>query len=318
MFDRIIDEIKERNVVIYIIILLIFTCFLMVKFLDLVVLTGKSLFKSIIILFLHWKSMLFIVVLFVIVRYLFKLSDRKSQEEIDKYNKPLEVESKGREYISVKLIERHEKLNNVDGRVLDIVIKNESDNDINYIKGYISLYKRLTRVSKIDFEINNLRELFSERVFYDFIDHEKLFWDGFDIYVYQIQVGDKIDNNFTIEGNHFIRTYFFELNLGEFYDFKIFGIRTRYNLIWLKKKVRREILPRIRFFYSKQTVYFCRRPFLLELMNAVSRYLRLLLVISVLFIIILAAIFVLIDIGKALISLFVVWKHYFQQIVNFI
>ncbi|QIB27926.1 hypothetical protein [Caloranaerobacter azorensis] len=320
MLDRIIDEIKEKSVVIYTIILLSFTCFLLVKFWNLVVLTREALFKSVIILALHWESILFIIVLFITVRYLFKLSNEKSQEEIDRYHKPLEVESKCRRYISAKLIERYGKLNNVYGKILEIVIRNESHSDINYVKGYISLYKDFTRISKIDFEIDNFRKLFSERVFYDFIDHKKLFWDGFDIYVYQIRIGDKIDNNFTIEGNHFIRTHYLELNLEKFYDFRIFGVKTKYNLAWLKKKVREKILYGIQFFYSERRIHFYQKSFLLKLIDIdiISRYLRFLLVIFVLFIILLAIVFLLTDIGKVLLALYEVWKYYFQQIANFI
>lgn len=318
MIDRIIDEIKTKSTYIYITILLVFVYYLVVKFWGLVALTGETMYQSIIALVPHLGSILMAVILLATIMYFLKLSDKKSKERIDEYDKPLKVESEGKGYISAKLIERYGKLNNTEGEILEVIIKNESDKDIDYIKGYVVLYKQFTRISKIPFEFDNLREVYSERIFYNFVDHKKLFWDGFDIYVSEIQFNEKTERNFAIRGNHFVRTHYFVLNLNKFYDFKILGIRTRYNLVWLKEKIKKEILVRVRHFCSKRVIYFHRRLFFLELRDRILRYLRVILVVLVLLIILLAIVLLLIDIIKALGILFVIWKEYFRQIVNLI
>jgi hypothetical protein len=233
------------------------------------------------------------VIILITIRYFFKLSDEKSQERIDIYSEPLIIKSEGKKYISVNLIERYGELNNIYGKILEVIIKNEVDKDIDYIKGYISLYERHTRISKIYFEFDNLRKAFSEKIFYNFITHEMKFWDRFDVYIYEVQIEDKIDKNFRIEGNYFIKTYFPELNPNKFYDFRIFGIKTKYNLTWFKEKFREKILFRI-------------------------RYLHFPLIMLIIFVTSLFMLLILIDTSKAIINLYNIWRDCFKQIVNVI
>ncbi len=318
MFDKIIDEIKARNGTLYTGILIIAGCFLIAKFGDKVILIKEALFQSIILFLPHMGSIIFVVVLLVIKKYLFKLSDKKSQEKIDQYNKPLIAESKDNKYFSVKLIEKYEKLDKEYGNTLQIIIKNKSVNRIEYLKGYISLYKNLIKISQVDFEINHMDKYSGEKVYYDFIDHNKLFWDGFDIYVSKIKSKDKVEEDLFYEGNHFIRTHYFLLNIDSFYDYKICGIRSKYNLIWLKEKFRRIIVARIRHSCSRHIIHFRRIPFIQSLKEGFFRLIRISLVIIGTLIVLIGIFLVLFDLGNMFIDLFHLWKEYFIKIADMV
>lgn len=310
MLDKIMDEIKTRNEKLYIFILMIMLILLIAKFWDRVILINEILFKSMAIVLNHIVSSIFVIILIVFKIYIFKLSDEKSQEKIDAYNNSLIEESKNNGYFSVKLIERYEKLNKDYGNTLQIIINNNSDERIEYLKGYISLYKNFIKISQVNFEINHIDRNYGEKVYYDFIDHNKLFWDGFDIYVSKIKIRDKVEEGLFYKGTRFTRTHYLILNLNRFYDYKICGIRTKYNLIWLKENFRRNVLYRIRYFCSHNIIYLKKIPLIEYLKRSIFRLIRISLVITSVFTIFIGILLALLDVGDFCIDLFNLWKNY--------
>ncbi|WP_147289878.1 hypothetical protein [Anaerosacchariphilus polymeriproducens] len=240
------------------------------------------------------------------IRYLLRLGDKKAQEEIERYHKPFNLESIEKKYISGLLTEWRGKLDEKYGKILEILIINECDMDIRYIKGYIALYEGVTKISKIDFEINNLTKSYKERIFYELMDDRISLWDGFDIYISEIKFNEVEEKDIKIKGNRKIRTHFFVLNLDKFYDFKFLGIRTTHNLIWIKKKFKMIIIDRIKFICRRRVFHIGQKP---PLKEELLRCFRIAIFLPlIIFIVSILPILVVFDFVKLFIELFEIWK----------
>jgi hypothetical protein len=98
------------------------------------------------------------------------------------------------------------------------------------------------------------------------------------------------------------------LNLHRFYDFRFLGVRTKYNMVWLKDKIKCKIFPSVKFFYSKT----------IELKDGLIRFARFSLIILGVLLVLSLVIFTVTDIVKMFISICTIWKSYFQQISRLI
>lgn len=320
MLKYIIDFIKEKNKSIaYWVIFGVIVCYMMVKEWRFVEETYHTVYSLFVILIQHIPSLSFIVMIFIGVKFSLNYSDKKSMEHVnDYYKKGFVVKSMNNRYLGIELRENHEYIDGQYGRTLQVVIKNITDLTIDYIRGTVFLYNSSKeRIKSIEFETKNLRKSYSDNIFYNLLDSKKMIWSEFDVYIEEYKAGDDIKRDFYIEGRTIIRMFSIALNYFQFYDYKIFGIRTKYNLVWLKNLVKHKLIPAIRFFYSQKVFYNYKRPVYLELIALVVRLMQFLLVAFV-FIVILSIIFIaLLDIGKIFISAFDILKIYFQHIVKF-
>lgn len=317
MFDKIIDFAKDmKNKVLYYILIIASTFYLLTKSWKGVEETYTSIIKSLKTILYHSLSVGFIIAIFIGVKYLLKLSDKKSRERIEWYNKPIVLETEDKQYVNAKLKERDERFNGEYCKTLDILISNPSDTLIGYLKGVLFICNDKTRIAKVKFETYNLRKSNSERIFYDKVNDQIRNWDSFEIFIEKIKRDDIIEENMMIKSSLILRTYYKELNLSRFYDFSILGIRTNYNLVWLKEKMKLDIIPAIKFFYSKKTYYRERRPLHLELKDLIKRLLRFSLVVLVFFLILALGILALIDMCEMLQVIYKVWNNYFNHIAK--
>lgn len=320
MLETIIGFIKDKNKnIVYCIFMVLLVFYISEKYWRIVLLTYTYSYSILMLCIKHILSIAFVVMSVVGVKIIFNLSDRKSKENIDEYyEKGTNLVTHHNKYFEINLIEMHESFNKSYGDTLKVIIKNTSNSTIDYIKGTIFLYDRDNeRIKNIKFEIKNLRKAYKDRVFYDLLNIEDRFWEKFDAYVDEFKILDEIHQNFNIRGKSIIRSNFLICNYSKFYDHKIFGIRTKYNLAWIKEKVKYEFFPAIKFFYSQKKFYFHKRPVYIELKDLFKRLIRFLVVIFA-FILILSLIFVVIlDIGKLIISIIELVKLYFQQFVKY-
>ncbi|AVQ39093.1 hypothetical protein C7M56_10490 [Clostridium botulinum] len=319
MLKIIIDFIKDKNKnITYCLFFIGLICFVSVKNWGFVEETYHMAYSIFIILMNHIISMIFIVTILVGINLILKHSDKKSMEDINNYyEKELVIKSSKNRNPAIELKENREKLNNKYGKSLEVIIKNTIDSTIDYIRGTVFLYdNEKKRIKSIVFEIKNLRKSYSVRIFYDLLDIKERNWSEFDGFIEEYKIGDEIQQNFFIEGRKVLRPHFIILNYSKFYDYKILGIRTKYNLVWLKNKIRHELVPAVRFFYSKKVWYRDRRAIYIELKDLVIRLLRFLLVVIVAILIVSLLVIILIDIQKMLISMFNICKNYFQHVAK--
>ncbi|ENK1244380.1 hypothetical protein AB2063_002571 [Clostridium botulinum] len=313
MFDKIIDFAKDmKNKFLYYVLIIASLFYLLTKSWKVAEETNTAIVKSLKVILHHLLSLGFIMVIIIGIKYLFKLSEKKSRERIECYNKPIVLENKDEKYINVKLIELGERFNGEYCKTLEILISNPSDTLIDYSRGVIYIRNDNKRVDKIKFETYNLKKTNFERIFYDKIDGRIRNWDRFEIFIEKFKKNDIVEENIMITSPLIIRMHGMELNLSKFYDFSILGIRTNYNLAWLKEKMKIDIIPEIKYFYSKKNKQLLN----LELKDLINRLLRFTLVSLVLFLILALIILALIDIYKMIKVIYTIWNNYFQQITK--
>ncbi|AUN04857.1 hypothetical protein [Clostridium botulinum] len=313
MFDKIIDFAKDmKNKFLYYVLIIASLFYLLTKSWKVAEETNTAIVKSLKVILHHLLSLGFIMAIIIGIKYLFKLSEKKSRERIECYNKPIVLENKDEKYINVKLIELGERFNGEYCKTLEILISNLSDTLIDYSRGVIYIRNDNKRVDKIKFETYNLKKTNFERIFYDKIDGRIRNWDRFEIFIEKFKKNDIVEENIMITSPLIIRMHGMELNLSKFYDFSILGIRTNYNLAWLKEKMKIDIIPEIKYFYSKKNKQLLN----LELKDLINRLLRFTLVSLVLFLILALIILTLIDIYKMIKVIYIIWNNYFQQITK--
>jgi hypothetical protein len=317
----IIDFIKDKNKSIaYCIFFIAIICFFSVKNWGVVEETYHTTYILLTNLLHHIISVIFILTILVGTKFILNYSNKKSLEDInDYYEQEIILESEYNKYISIELKENIETLNERYGKKLEVIIKNTSNLTIDYIKGNVFLYdSRKNRIKSVEFETKNLRKSYSDRIFCDLLDGKERIWSEFDSHIIELKAGDEVQQNFFIEGRRVIRTYSIILNYSKFYDYKILGIRTKYNLVWLKNKIKRELIPAVKFFCSKKVLYMDKHHLYTELNDLIIRLIRCLLVLLTAVLIVALMIAILIDIQKMFVSMFGIFKDYFQHVAKLV
>ena len=253
----IIKWLKKKHVIVYFIVfIIIFVVYLNSnkEMVTNVFSTGAELFKIVVS---HILSILIIFISIFGVRKCFKYSDIRSQENIDFLHKPIPKYITG-SYVKIMIIEKNEEFNFERKKLLEISIKNKNNETINYIKGKVFIYDNHKRVMVVNFEVEHLRPSYSEIVFNDVISRQALYWNEANLLIDEIKIGDYCNKNIFVDGFHFFRTYTEILNYDTYYDYKFWGLKTKYNLVFLKEKMR-EFKRMIRFFWKRNTFSFTRR-----------------------------------------------------------
>lgn len=200
------------------------------------------------------------ILLLVIKKIIFVKSDKESNKKMEEYYKEYtEYEyshnSKIFKGIKIILVERMKKQ--------EIVIKivNSGDKTLQYIKGIINLYKSgnefiSCKISELPIEYNQLRKNTEGIIKAIPLNEENQFWTGFDIHIDEIefQEGER-ECDFEIEGKYFTRNSLWILSYFDMYDNKLLWFKTKYNLWWLKDKVKK-IVSVIRFYCSQKVYLF--------------------------------------------------------------
>lgn len=202
------------------------------------------------------------LLLLVIKKILFIKSDKESNGKMEEYYKEYtEYEyshnSKNYKGIKIILIERARV------RKDEIVIKvtNSGSVSLQYIKGIINLYKNgnefaFCKINEIPFEYKQLRSNTEAIIKVIPLTEENKFWTGFDVHINEIEFKEgERERDFEVEGKYFMRNSLWMLNYFDMYDNKIFCFKTKYNLWWLKSKVK-DISSAIRFYCSQKVYLF--------------------------------------------------------------
>lgn len=126
-----------------------------------------------------------------------------------------------------------------------IQILNVSNKNIKKIVGDIYLYRKVAskefskiRLQSIDFITTNLDESNGAVLAILSVTDRNRHWDGFEIFVREMETNNKVIKNEMIKGASFLRTYFRALNPQSFHDYRIFNMKVSYNLVYFKEKVK--------------------------------------------------------------------------------
>ncbi|WP_395549403.1 MULTISPECIES: hypothetical protein [unclassified Lacrimispora] len=201
-----------------------------------------------------------LILLLIIKKILFVKSDKESNEKMEEYYKEYtEYEyshnSKIFKGIKIILIER------MKNQEIVIKIVNSGGKTLQYIKGIINLYKSgnefiSCKIGELPIEYNQLRKNTEGIIKAIPLNEENQFWTGFDIHIDEIefQEGER-ECDFDIEGKYFARNSLWILSYFDMYDNKVLWFKTKYNLWWLKDKVKK-IASIIRFYCSQKVYLF--------------------------------------------------------------
>lgn len=273
---------------------------------DLIIKSSKLLLHS------AW-SIIFLFILLICIISLLKKSDRESKKKIDEYlYKPCNYQTEG-DIVNANYtkVYREKSSNEIAGSIT-ITINNISKDKVDYLKGLVYFYKDKTRVKKLDFEIFDLNAGFSEQIFKGVIKgdtRDLLNWDFFELFILELKDSQRILTNKTLKSNTYYNTHYFILNIDKFYDYRILGFKLKYNLAWIKQKLRTEIIPRVKFLYQRKTYYIGGKvPLLKGLFELIQRFIAFTFVYVLFFLFILLVIYSVYDIYNFVIMLFKLWK----------
>lgn len=204
----------------------------------------------------HLLIIVFAIASFITIKKWFKYSDIKSREKIDFINKPTINIIKSK-YIYIEIIE---KLGEINGRVkvLEINIKNKFSDRLCYLEGKIFLYRNQKRIKVIKFNVEHLDHGYKESIFYNPLKGNEIYWNEADVFIDKIEFQNEFEENIFIKGVQFFRTYTEILNYDKYYDYKLFGIRTKYNLVYLKERIR-ELKSRLKYYWRNDVISFTDR-----------------------------------------------------------
>jgi hypothetical protein len=211
-----------------------------------------SLIPIIKIISIHISSVLLILTFICATIFLFKISNRKSNEKMKDYLKSQKIEVETDKFfrpIGAAVIEEYDFLEGIETKTIKIKVINTEENLIEFIDGFISFYYEKERVKVVPVKIKQLYKGYSERVYYNKVDKDTINWNHFDFYITEMKINDEIYTNVRLRSPSVYKTYYFYLNMDKFIDKKLFGIRTKYNLVWLKEKFRTGFRL-VRFFCS--------------------------------------------------------------------
>ncbi|WP_460292812.1 hypothetical protein [Clostridium tertium] len=252
-----LKKLKNKNVLLWSFLLILFLIIYIVLNKDITIKVVNISKELAIIILNHILSIALLVIIFTITKKCFKYSDMKSQEDIDFIYKPRPyyIEHK---YIKIELVDRKEGDRGISRNFLEINIKNNYSEIIKKVKGRIFIYKNRKRVRTINFDVEYLQEGYSEIVFFDFLNIRDINWDEVDLFIEKIELENNYYENLFIKGLNLIRTYTEILNYNKYYDNRILGIRTRYNLIFLKNKIK-DIINMIKFHWNINVYSFTEK-----------------------------------------------------------
>lgn len=246
----------------------------------------SSLDKILNLILLNWYNLLYVVILAFIFIYLLKTSHKKSEDFLNDYYNKEEILDVAVNKLLTGTIKISRNLR-FDDEII-VSVKNISDERISYINGFISIYKNKIRIKKLPINIKMLDIGYSE-VIYQSVDDFKLFnFDEFDIYIEEVKTKSETLREIYEPGPLFVRTYSLILNREKYIDYRLFGIKTKYNLVWIKQKFE-EVMSRIKFLYKKKR--YGNQNLLRELSSLIGRSILFIFIYSIILVMILATIF---------------------------
>lgn len=258
-------------------------------------------------------SFSFLIILFICVKALLKKSDRESTKNVNEHlYKPNNYETDGNIVnASYTKVYKQNGSNNIVGTI-EIKINNISEDVIDLCKGQVYFYQEKTRVKKLDFEIVNLNAGNSEQIFYSVINDDTnnlLHWDFFELNILELKNSQNFITNKTLKSKTYYKTYYFILNIEKFVDYKIFGLRLKYNMAWIKLKLQTEVIPRVTFLYKRKNIYINKKPpFFKELFSLLQRFIAFTAIYSILILFVIFIFYAVYDICIFFIEFLRIWS----------
>ena len=268
---------------------------------------GVTLVKCFEISLQHIITVIVTIILFYIIIKILKYSNKKFYDELDRrYPDTSKYESKVKTPISIVIFEKYQKHSKEKNYNREIVLKNEIDKEIAYIKGTIEFYDDNVRFKIVPFEIHNLYRFKSHRIIYESIRDDEIFWNEFKIEISTIIYDKTVEKNITLEGMSFHRIP------SNFKAKSKFEYLIPYDLEWLKDQFAIKIIPRIKWYFKIKKVYK-KFPYEENLIEKI-KHIRILLPISITITIFSLTLFYLWHLGEFLYSFIKIWVQFFVDL----
>jgi|GEM_PF-5879412 len=208
---------------------------------------------------------LFFIAICIMFNYLFKKSDKLSNEEMEEYytqRTEYKKDYHSKSYVGISFVASER--GKTGSREIVLRVNNESLAPLEYINGNMNLYKRdpeykCCKIGEIPFEYGKLKGNTRGAITKIELTDDIRFWDEFDIHIKNMKHDEKEEEvDIDLSGCRFIRNHGWIFRYYDMYDNRVLGIRTKYNLCWLKNELKK-IGIFIRF-HCRQQVYFFGVP----------------------------------------------------------
>lgn len=211
-----------------------------------------SFYKIMDIIASNWLYLLYIIILAIVFINILRYSHKKSRpREEEFYNEDVHYKVEVVNFVGGNIkISRSST-----GYKLQIYIQNISNEDILNVDGFLSITANKVRIKKIPFEVSILKPGYSESIYQSVNEFELFKFDMCDMYINEIKTKNITKKEIYNIGPKRFNIFYKILNMERFIDYKLFGIRTRYNLVWLKDKSR-VAFGYIRWFYKRKVYVF--------------------------------------------------------------
>ncbi|NKE04717.1 hypothetical protein [Mesobacillus selenatarsenatis] len=249
-FLELLKMLREKKYAVIVLILVVLTS--LISFIVGLDTRVKDILIEIInIIFQYLWYVLYLAILLFTFLSLLKLFHNKAQANLQEYrgkeeNYHLDALNTIKVYIKVK----HHKF--------EVSILNTGKNMIKSLKGVFSIKENKVRIQKIPFNIQFLPPDQGERIYFEREFENLKNFDGFDIYIENIETKTLEKNNVYKEGHQLYKMHYELLNQEKLEDYTLFGLKTRYNLAWFKNDLK--LMDIIKYQYQKKS-FGERNPF---------------------------------------------------------
>ncbi|MDU1411846.1 MAG: hypothetical protein E6929_03445 [Clostridium sp.] len=277
MESIVINYIKEKSKILYSICSLIVVIYFVIikssKFKEILNKMKEVLEKN----YNKLPSLIIFILLMVALIYILKVSDRKSNKKVSEYleSQKIKLNTTGNKEISASISQGYEYVEGKRVEIIRVIIANEANKTIKQLLGRLSFYYENNKLKEIPIILNNLYNGYSATIYNEEISREIYNWNHFDCHIDKMIMSDEERRDVILRSSRLRRTYYFGLNIDRFLDYKIWGINTKYNLVWIKEKLI-EVKSAVRFFTQKK--YGCNYKFINQLFERISLFLKRLLV----------------------------------------
>ncbi|WP_431090662.1 hypothetical protein [Paenibacillus sp. 8b26] len=263
--------------------------------------------RTITVFYNHIYSSVTMFIFIFLFYWLARISDKKySQRLKNEFEGLKRRESSSSEPLKtqVKDYMRQNKM------VREITIINGTQSTIQYVRGWVEVYKSNKRIRLYPFEVKQLRANKKHQIHLDDLSDEENIIDEFNTFLEKINLNDESENDLFLYGwkRYLIR--------GDLNDYKrsLLEKVTGLNLKWLKRIFCEEVIDKIKSYFRIYTHFRNYRP---VKGNAIKNLLRISFVnIPIVCIILFAVYFLLRDFGVLLYELFIIWFEFLSLVFN--
>lgn len=218
-------------------------------------------------------------------------------------------ESKSKEPFQIRVFENTKNIFFKEKPYRIISIINNTDMELEYVKGQVDFYDEKTRFFSTPFKIEWLKKRYAHLIIHQEFDFGKDIWEEFDFFIFEAKFGQKIINNTRYNGVEYHRLP------------KNFKAKSKieklspWDLTWIKEQLNWNLGSRIKWYFRIQTVYE-KVPTIKTTRNIVINFSRILILTPVVLAISGILIYIYAKFFMMLIEIIILWSEFLFNMIK--